>query len=295
MSNKLRVVFFGTPDFVVPILHTLADHFELIGIVTTPPTLEGRKKILTPSPVQKAYLRLDLEKTTLYPDTLTEDTNKTLKALKPDLFVVAAYGKIIPQHILDIPTYGSINIHPSLLPTYRGPSPIQTTLLHGDHLTGVTIILMDDQVDHGPILAQWEQIIEPSDTFQTLHHTLFQQAATKLPQIITDFIAGNLRPTPQDHDKAVFCEKVAREDGMIELLTPPDPTTLDRMIRAYYPWPTVWGMLPQDFGGQAKKGTIIKLLPEKKVQLQGRNVTTLKDFLNGYPSLRVILEPLFKD
>ncbi len=290
----MNIVFFGTPDFVVPIVTSLGNNFHLKGIVTTPDTTDGRKKILTPSPVKKAYLNRYPKGTVFIPERWDKELREKLASQKPDLFVVAAYGKIIPQDILDIPVHGSINIHPSLLPKYRGPSPIQSAILEGETTTGVSIIVMDKEVDHGPIIFQWKEEILPQDTFQSLHHKLFINTAERLPAIITEYVSGKIIPAAQNHDVATFCKKITREDGYIDLENPPQIQHLRTMIRAFYPWPSVWTKLPKDFGGQARQNAIVKLFPGKRVQLEGKGVVELKDFINGYPALKQLLLPLWE-
>ena len=292
MANSLSVVFFGTPAFVTPILEELTNRFTVVGVVTAPDSLEGRKKTLTPSPVKQWFSKHDSNETILTPEQYNNITMQQLRDLTPDIFVVAAYGKILPQEVLDIPTYGSINIHPSLLPKYRGPSPIQTAILNDDKETGVTIIKMDEEVDHGPILTQWSVQISTTDTFESLHTALFQQTAAKLPAIIADYREGKITPAVQNDAEATYCLKITREDGLIDLNKPVDPSLVDRKIRAFYPWPTAWIRLDKDYGGQAKKGMVLKLLPGGKVQLEGKNIVSKKDFLNGYPRSRELFERL---
>lgn len=294
---KTRIVFFGTPDFVIPVLKKLIDNFTVVGVVTAPDTIQGRKKLLTSSPVKQFALQHNIP--VLQPEKLrpfregstpvVEIENWKLKIPQADLYVVAAYGKIIPQSILEIPKNGALNIHPSLLPKYRGTSPIQATLLNGDSMSGITIIKMDEKMDHGPILAQWEIPINPTDTFSSLHHSLFKDAAEGLSGVITDFLNNKITPTAQDEAEATFCEKITRESGYFDSENPPDPQTLDRMIRAYYPWPTTWTRVKLKNGEEK----IMKLFPEGKIQMEGKNIVTMKEFLNGYPELKQLLERLW--
>lgn len=288
MQTPLNVVFFGTPDFVVPVAQSLQTHFNLVGIVSTPDAIQGRKKILTPSPVKDFAQANNIPVFT--PERYDEATIEQMKSLNPDLFVVAAYGVIIPQAVLDIPTKGSLNIHPSLLPKYRGPSPIQTALLNGDELSGITIIEMDADVDHGPIVSQWEVPLHPADTFASLHVSMFKEAAEKLPEIINGFVSGELRPTPQDHEKALFCDHITRESGYFDSENPPSSEVLDRMIRAYYPWPNAWTRLLVN--GRSQMG---KFFPEGKMQMEGKNIVTRKEFFNGYPELKEKIEEFFEE
>ncbi len=289
---KPTIVFFGTPSFVIPVLRKLFQDFEVVAVVTTPDAPQGRHRVLTPSAIKQFVQENHKNIPVFTPEKLDEEAKNNLEQIKPDLSVVAAYGKIIPQTILDIPTYGSINIHPSLLPKYRGTSPIQTMLLHGDKESGVTIMLMDDKMDHGPILLQWKIEISKEETFESLHKSMFEDAAEKLPGVIRDFLDNKISPIPQDDTQATYCEKIARESGYFEINNPPWTEKLNNMIRAFYPWPGVWTRLHQDYGGQALKGKIIKFYPEGKIQMEGKKVVDLGEFLNGYPQLRQQLEQL---
>lgn len=197
-----------------------------------------------------------------------------------DLGVVAAYGKILKKEELNTPKYGLINVHPSLLPKYRGPSPIQAAILNGDKVSGITIIKMDEEVDHGPIIYQESVELSSIDTFDTLSKKMFLRAAEILPQLIEDFRKGKVTPKEQNHREAAFCSMLTRESGYFNISNPPSPEALDRMIRAYYPWPGVWTKW---------KGKIIKFYPEGKIQMEGKKVLTMKDFLNGYPDFSLKL------
>lgn len=241
--KDLKIVFFGTPDFVDPVLQSLKDNFEVV--------LEVRD-----------------------PDIDLVELSGKMKKLKPDLLVVAAFGKIIPKHILDIPKYGVLNIHPSLLPKYRGPSPLQTAILNGDKETGVTIIKMDEEMDHGPVIVQEVFSLSNSTNFQVLSKEIFHRSSEILPQLIRDFVKGKISLLGQDDAIAVYCPRLTRESGYFEIDNPPTSEKLDRMIRAYYPWPGVWTKW---------KGKIVKFLPGRMVQMEGKKATDLKSFLNGYP------------
>jgi methionyl-tRNA formyltransferase len=284
----MKIVFFGTPHFVLPVLDALLKHHDVVGVVTTPDVIVGRKKILTPTPIKAHYVKQKPNGNVFTPKQLTDTTIHHLSSLTPDLFVVAAYGKIIPKEILAIPKFGSINIHPSLLPKYRGPSPIQQTILDGVTESGVTIIQMDEEIDHGPILAVENVKVKHDDTFQTLHDTMFETASTLLLRTIEQFNNGTIHPLLQDHSKATFCPHITRESGYIDLSQPPDYTTLDRMIRAYYPWPTVWGKTTIK-----NQDVRMKLLPKKVIQVEGKKPMQMKDFLNGYPELKDLMRTLF--
>ncbi len=191
-----------------------------------------------------------------------------------DLAVVAAYGHILTKEELETPKYGCINVHPSLLPKYRGPSPIQSAILNGEEISGISIIKMDKEIDHGPIIYQGELDLSDKDNFDTLSKKMFLKAGEILPKIIKDFISGKINPTQQNHSKATLTLHLSKESGYFDINNAPDSETLDRMIRAYFPWPGVWSRW---------NGKIVKFLPEGKLQMEGKKPISFKDFLNGYP------------
>ncbi len=269
--DPLRVVFFGTPEFVLPVFDSLHKNFQLVGVVTTPDAPVGRKQIMTASAIGQKAEELHIE--VMKHQKLDDKTVEELLALNADLFVVASYGKIIPQSVLDVPTYGSINIHPSKLPFFRGATPIQSQILEGINDSSISLILVDAKMDHGPLIHQEEFIISDTDTNVTLHDSMFKKAAEVLPGIIEKFVDGDITPLEQKHDDATFCKVFTRESGYFELDNPPSPQELDRMIRAFYPWPTAWTKW---------NGKILKFLPDKLVQPEGKKPMKWKEFLNGY-------------
>lgn len=284
--NKLRIIFLGTPDFVIPVLKNLDENFNLVGVVSGPDQVSGRKKVLTPTPVKAWALENAKQALVFTPEKLDENFVKEIIPLEVDLLVVAAYGKIIPQSVLDIPKFGALNIHPSLLPKYRGASPIQSTILAGEETTGLTIIKMDAKMDHGPIVYRKEFELLDQDNFQTLHNKLFHHAAEILSPLIKDFIDGKVKLKTQNDDEATFCNIIKKADGFFEIDNPPSPEVLDRMIRAFYPWPTAWTYWwVMDHGSRVKK--IIKFFPEGMVQMEGKSKTSLKDFLRGHPDFPI--------
>lgn len=290
--NKLKIIFFGTPDYVIPVLETLHRDFNLVGVVTSPDAPVGRKGLLTASAVKKIS-NFKFQISNLFtPNQFTDALINQLSALNPDLFVVASYGKIIPKAVLDIPKYGSINIHPSTLPKYKGPSPIQSAILNGEGSSGITFILMDEKMDHGPILFHEPFRFSQQDNFDTLSKGMFQRASELISEVIIGYINGSIKPSPQDDSKTTFCKMIKKEGGYFEINSPPSPEVLDRMIRAYYPWPTAWTKWD---------GKIVKLLPARNasstrsaaggpnqmIQMEGKKPTSLKDFLNGYPNFPI--------
>ncbi len=212
-----------------------------------------------------------------------------------DLGVVASYGRILTKQELNAPKYGFINVHPSLLPKYRGASPIQTAILNGDKRSGITIIKMDEEVDHGPIIWQEEIVLSDSDNFDTLSKKMFQRAGEILPKIIQDFAAGKIKLTPQNHSRTTFTKSLTRQDGYFDINNPPPPEILDRMIRAYYPWPSVWTKVQITTSNNQQStinNRIIKFLPHQKLQVEGGKPMSVKDFINGYPDLEKVILPI---
>lgn len=192
---------------------------------------------------------------------------------KADLAVVASYGHILTKDELESPKFGCLNVHPSLLPKYRGATPLQQAILNGDQVSGLTIIKMDEQVDHGPIIYQEEIALSSNDNFATLSKKMFQRAAELLPKIIEAYISNKIQLVAQNHDQASFCDKLTRESGYFDLANPPSSEKLERMTRAYYPWPGVWTKW---------NSKVVKFLPEGKMQMEGKKVLSWKDFRNGY-------------
>ena len=211
-------------------------------------------------------------------DVLTKNFTLVESFQEADLAVVAAYGKILTKEELSSPKYGCINIHPSLLPKYRGPSPIQAAILNGDVVSGITVIKLAAEVDHGPIIYQDQFVLSGNDNFDTLSKKMFLRAAQILPKIIEDFVQDKLILKPQDNSKATYCPLYTRNSGYFDINSPPEPEKLDRMIRAYYPWPGVWTKW---------NNKIVKFLPGGLAQMEGGKPTPWKVFLNNYPDFPV--------
>ena len=232
-----------------------------------------------------------------------------IENLEPNLIILSAYGQIIPKEILKIPKYGCLNIHPSLLPKYRGPSPIQTAILNGDEKTGVTIFIMDEKIDHGPIVAQKELEIK-NYNFKTLSKKLANLGADLLIEILPKYLAGEMKPIPQDDSKATYTKIIKKEDGKINWQKSAEE--IERMTRAFTLWPGTYTYInlkkPKmlkiikvkvfKIDHQKTPGTIF--LTEKKelavacaqnalilkeVQLEGKRKMSGRDFLNGHPEI----------
>lgn len=237
-SNSIKFAFFGTDAFAVKVLNTLKERGLLpLLIITTPDKPVGRKQIMTapPTKIWGTINNIEIiqpENLRTIPPELTETTF--------DFFLVASYGKIIPQAILDLPKLGALNIHPSLLPKYRGASPLEYTILNGDTETGVAVMLMDAEMDHGPIfkIAKYP-IADPNQiAYPELHDALAKLGANTLADIIPDLVSRQIKPSEQNHDGATFTKLIKKEDGEIDPFG--DPKTAWRKYRAFIEWPGVY-------------------------------------------------------
>jgi len=254
-NNNVKFVFFGTPDLAVFVLEELEKGGLLpCLVVTAPDRPAGRGMKLTPPPVkvwaeernipvlQPEKLDSDFIDLLVATQGLTSsrpaDSSRTDLSRDYQLFIVAAYGKIIPQSVLNVPEHGALNVHPSLLPKYRGASPLQSTILSGDTETGVTIILMDEDMDHGPIVGIKNYELGMMENAEQLGEALFRIGGEMLVDVIPKWIAREIAPQEQDHDKATYTKKIAKEDGLIDL--DGDSETNWLKFRAYHPWPGVY-------------------------------------------------------
>jgi methionyl-tRNA formyltransferase len=235
-----RVVFFGTEAFAVKILESLVNNaadFSVVGVVTQPARPVGRKQILTASPVAEYAAAHGLE--TVTPTTLKNASiAEQLATYAADVFVVAQYGMIIPQAILDIPAHGAINVHASLLPRHRGASPVHTAILSGDAITGVTFMKMDALMDHGDLFAEYQLPIATDDTTESLMNKLAEISAAHFPSDLKNLLDGTISATPQNHTDATGTKMLTRESGFVAWETM-DAALIERMTRAFYPWPGV--------------------------------------------------------
>lgn len=252
----MRIVYLGTPDFAVIPLEGLArdPRYELVGVVTQPDRPVGRSGALQAPPVKQAALRLGLP--VLQPETLRDPAAAAaLAALRPDVGVVAAYGEILRRHVLAIPPLGYLNIHPSLLPRWRGPTPVTGAILAGDAETGVSVMRLNSKMDSGPLLAQHRLPLAADARGGTLTEELFQIGAALLLDVLAPYAAGTLTPRPQDETQATYTHMLTRADGQIDWAAP--ATLIERMIRAYDPWPTAFTL----WHGQPLKITDARVFP----------------------------------
>lgn len=299
------ILFMGTPDFAVPAMEALIKlpNVKILGVITQPDRPVGRKHIITPPPVKHVAEKHNLQ--VFQPEKLTDDITKAIKNLAPDLIVVVAYGKIIPQKILDLPKFGSINVHASLLPSYRGASPIQAAIAAGERETGISIMLLDDKMDHGPVLARKEVAIASNETGESLFQKLAPLGARLLCETLPKWVRGAIKPREQNHEKATFCKLITREDGKIDWTKPAE--ILERKIRAYHPWPGSWTMWHKQrvhilhadvMQTKTKKpGTVFKTthgfaihcehdaLEIREIHLEGKQPMMSDAFLRGHPEI----------
>lgn len=308
----MKIVFFGNTKYSTIVQSTLFDKFGLTCVVTIPDRLKGRKRTTTANPVKifAKENKIPLIET----EKLGNLQVKKIADLKCDFIVVSDFGLILPENLLQLPRYAPLNVHHSLLPKYRGPSPAASAILAGERVSGVTIIKMTNRVDAGPILAQCEYELTPEETTNSLLTKLNTLGA----QLVIDLIGVQPRfrvePLNQDNSHATYTQRFAKEDGEIDIDNPPDPIKLDRMIRAFYPWPGVYTKLKS----KNEKLKIIKFLPNLPtilpvstrsirggltyhptdpflIQPEGKRPLTIKQFRNGYPNLYDQIKPFLEN
>jgi methionyl-tRNA formyltransferase len=276
----MKIIFFGTPEYVVPILSKLAKVHEIVAVVTQPPMPVGREQFKKYSPVDDWAHKRDVP--------IFFDFEKPFP--EAELGVCAAYGKIIPKSVIDLFKFGILNIHPSLLPKYRGASPINEAIKNGDPECGVTIIKMDEKMDHGPIVTFFKDEILADDTTESLRERLFERSADVLIQLIPAYVSGKVKPKEQNHSEATFTKILTREDGLISLKEK-KPEEIERFLRAMSPWPGVWTYVKLNPKEGQKRLKILETHVEEgkmvldKVQLEGKNEVSWKQFKEGYPKV----------
>lgn len=306
----MRILFAGTPKMAVPSLEALNEVFDVVGVLTNPDTMKGRGRKLYPSPVKEKALELGL--TILQPDKLNRDAREEVAALKPDLLVCIAFGKIFRKAFLDLFPMGGINLHPSLLPRYRGPSPVSEAILRGDRETAITVQQMALEMDSGDILFQKPYELPGHITTGDFLDIVARDGALYMVETVTHLEKGELKPIPQNHEEATYCGKVNKEDGLIDWTRP--AVEIERLIRAYSPAPggfTFWKeqilfirkastegftlkgrehrveqAVPGEVIGVDKRaGILVKtgqgVLCLRELQLQSRKSLDYQSFLNG--------------
>jgi methionyl-tRNA formyltransferase len=306
---KVRVIFMGTPEFAVPCLeYLILNQYQVVAVYTRPDKPAGRGRSPVSSPVKRLAQSLKLE--VVQPASLkSEEVVAQLTGFRPDVIVVAAYGQILPQPVLDIPRYGCINVHPSLLPRFRGASPVSASILAGYEFTGVSIMLMDKGLDSGPVLARAQIPISAQDTTGSLTAKLSQIGARLLLDVLPRWLKGELTPQPQNEAEATCSSPIAKEEGEIDWCLP--AIEIWRRVRAFQPWPgcyTKWQgrrleiveAVPLPREGSFEVGQVVALTPTIErseaafgvctgdgilgvltVQLEGKRAMSAAEFLRG--------------
>jgi methionyl-tRNA formyltransferase len=237
---SIRIIFMGSPDFALPSLSALAAKYEIVGVVTQPDRASGRGRELKSPPVKTLALELNIP--IIQPQKLREpEAMQQLQAWKPDLIIVAAFGQILKKDVLDLPKYGCVNVHASLLPRWRGAAPINAAILAGDEETGVTIMKMDVGLDTGPMLSKRTIRIKPDDTAGSVTQALSTLGADLLLETLPDTISGMITPQPQPEEGATYAPMLKKEDGLLDFTKP--AVELERRVRAMNPWPGAFMVL----------------------------------------------------
>lgn len=299
-----KLIFFGTTTFSVKILRELQKKFEVVLVISQPDKPVGRKQVLSPSPVSIFAKENKLE--VIKPSSLKEfEVLEKIKSASADIFLVVAYGKIIPKAILTLAKRAALNIHGSILPKYRGASPIQAVLQKGDKSTGVTLMVMDAEMDHGPTLSVAMLQIDQNEVFEQLEARLALLASENINIWINEFILGKIKPQEQNHSQATFTKIIKKSDGLIDWNLPAGQIYND--YRAYHQWPGIYTFFA-DKMLKIKKcrlftqqlsvsnlpvGSVIKfsdnylvacgegLLQIEEVQIEGKNQLSITDFVRG--------------
>ena len=305
----MRLVFMGTPIFVVPVLASLLniEDSSIVGVYTPPDRPAGRGRKSQPSPVKEFAEENRLP--VYQPNNFRNEKDQAeLAELKPDAIIVAAYGKLLPKPVLDLPSFGCLNIHPSLLPRHRGPSPVATSILNGDLVTGVTIMLLDEGMDTGPLIAQHEFFLKGDETAEGLTTALFELGGELLKESLPQWQSGKLLSAAQNESLASVSRKFERADGLVDWSS--SAVELERRLRAFNPWPglfTHWNdsslkiievAIISSSSKEFAPGTVVGtnhpdvpaavatgdgFLGLTKIQLEGKKAVDVKDFLNGSP------------
>lgn len=264
----MNIVFAGTTEFGIPSLEKIKD--QVVLVITQPDQPVGRKRILTPPPIkfwaEKNGIPIE------QPERIKNGESR-IRELKSDLLLVAAYGQIIPKDVLDIPKFGSINIHGSLLPKYRGAAPIQNAILNGDQTTGITLIKMDEKMDHGPIVASATITIDNDDNYALLHQKLSLLAGELVSKVLPDWFQEKIQTKPQDETQATYTKLLSLKDGRIDWTA--EASLIDRQIRALNPEPGTWTTFNK------KSVKIIDAAPSihDSIELPGKILETNKDLI----------------
>lgn len=304
-QNKISLIFIGTDGIGAPLLAALHldDRFEVRLVVTQVDRPAGRKMELTEPPIKITSDELRI--TSFQPEDI--NSNESVARLQeehPDLIVLMAYGQILKKAVLEVPKFGCINVHASILPKHRGASPIQQSLLHLDEMTGISVMKMVEKMDAGPVYHSFEIPIADEDNAETLREKLVELAAEKTPEVLSEIVLDNLMAEPQNHEKATYCQKIHKNDGHIDWSEPADQITAK--VRAFAGWPgtfTFWNdkrlkvlsAKAYDYEGAEEAGEVFNqgnlvlvkcqrdALLLEALQMEGKTVQDISTFLRGYP------------
>jgi methionyl-tRNA formyltransferase len=306
MVTPLRIVFFGTPQFAVPTLQQLlASRHPVVGVFTQPDRPRGRGQKVSDSPVKAAAVTAKIP--VYQPDKLRDEgVLDALRGLQPDLAVVAAYGKLIPQAMLDIPTLGMINVHASLLPRYRGAAPVHRAVIAGDAETGVTIMRVIRELDAGGMFATVTRPIGQDETSDVVERDLAQLGGALLVSVVDQLAEGTAHEEPQDASQATYAAKLTKEEGLIDWTRP--AAAIHNQVRGLYPWPHAYTFVdgtrtivlrtrPTGLTSEATAGTVVgadaegiqvatgggDVLAIETLQPEGKRPMNARDFLGGRP------------
>jgi methionyl-tRNA formyltransferase len=282
--DKIKFTFFGSSRFSTIILDTLEEAgFIATTLITLPDKPQGRKMLLTSTPVKSWGQKRDIE--VYEPEKLDQEFVQLLiDENMDDVFIVASYGKIIPNNIIELPKYKTLNVHPSLLPKYRGASPLQSTIIEDDKDTGVTIIRIDEQMDHGPIIAQREIHIDAWPIYEEFEEMMAKLGGGLLAEILPDWVSGNIIEKEQDHVHATYTKKIEKVNSLIKLTD--DPYLNFRKIQAYHGWPQAYFIVKHKNADLRVKVTQAdfkngQLIIEKVIPEGGKEMG-YDDFVRGY-------------
>lgn len=286
ITKPMRIIFFGNTKYSAIGARIIHEQLSLSHVVTIPDRLD-KKDLYIPGPV-KAFA-IEKQIPVMEVEKLTQEKIDYIAGLQPDFLVVEDYGLILPKRLLELPKYAPLNVHHSLLPKYRGPSPAPTAILYGEKVSGVSIIHMNEKVDAGDVYAQQPYTLKPTETTDSLLTELNKLGGELAVSVIKEICTNEAKPRKQEENEASLTYYMKKTDGFFTVDNPPSPEQLDRMIRAYYPWPGVWTRI--EINGQTK---IVKFLPNKQIQVEGKNPMGIDDFYNGYPELKQQIEKLLR-
>ena len=267
----MRIVFMGTPDFSVPTLEALvASEHEVVGVVTQPDKPKGRGKEIHMSPVKECALQHNIP---VYQPVRARDEAfvDEMRTLNPDVMVVIAFGQILPKSLLELPKYGCVNIHASLLPKYRGAAPIQWAVINGDEETGITTMMMDVEMDTGDMLEKTVVKLDPEETGGSLFDRLSLLGGDLILSTLSKLEKGEITPVPQDHEKATYVKKISKSMGDIDWTM--DAVSIERLVRGLNPWPSAFTR----WNGKMLKIWEAKVLPDPDVKLPCGSVISASD------------------